>query len=74
MTTISVPINAEQEEFIKRYVKSGQAANKAHAVRRALDLLAEEDFFESFLRAKEDLRAGRVYSGDLRKLTKKFRD
>jgi Arc/MetJ-type ribon-helix-helix transcriptional regulator len=73
MTTISVPINAEQEEFIKRYVKSGRAANKAHAVRRAIDFLAEEEFYESFLRAKEDVRAGRVYGGDLRGLVKKFR-
>ena len=74
MTTISVPINPKQEEFIKRYVKSGKAANKAHAVRQALDLLAEDEVFESFLRAKEDVRAGRIYSGDLGRLVKKFRD
>ncbi len=72
MTTISVPINAEQEEFIKRYVRSGQAANKAHAVRRAIDLLEEEEALRSLSESEADLRAGRVYRGDLRKLIKKF--
>ena len=72
MTTISVPITGEQEKFINDLVKSGKAANKAHAVRYAIQRLAEEEAIESVRRGLEDVRVGRVYRGDLRKLVKKF--
>lgn len=73
MTTISVPITGEQEKFINELVKSGKAANKAHAVRQAIDLLAEEEAIASVRRGLEDVQAGRVYHGNLRTLAKKFR-
>lgn len=73
MTTISVPITPEQEKFINDLVKSGKAANKAHAVRYALQRLAEAEAIESVRRGLADVKAGRVYAGDLRKLVKKFR-
>ncbi|MBI5645088.1 hypothetical protein HY970_03235 [Candidatus Kaiserbacteria bacterium] len=73
MSTISVPISAEQEKFINDLVKSGKAANKAHAVRYAIQRLAEEEAIESVRRGIEDVRVGRVYRGDLRKLVKKFK-
>lgn len=73
MTTISVPITGEQEKFINDLVKSGKAANKAHAVRQAIDLFAEEEAIASVRRGLEDVRAGRVYYGNLRTLAKKFR-
>ena len=72
MTTISVPITGEQEKFINDLVKSGKAANKAHAVRRAIDLFAEEEAIASVLRAEQDLKEGKVFYGDLDKLAKKM--
>ena len=72
MTTISVPITGEQEKFINDLVKSGKAANKAHAMRRALDLLAEEGAIGAVREAERDIKEGRVYRGDLRKLAKKY--
>ena len=72
MTTISVPITGEQEKFINDLVKSGKAANKAHAVRYAIQRLAEEEAIESVRRGLADIKAGRVYKGNLRKLVKKF--
>ena len=72
MTTISVPITGEQEKFINDLVKSGKAANKAHAMRRALDLLAEEEAIGAVREAERDIKEGRVYRGDLRKLAKKY--
>lgn len=72
MTTISVPITGEQEAFIKNYVKSGKAANKAHAVRYAIERLAEEEALESFRRGRADIQAGRVYYGDLDEIVKKL--
>ena len=73
MTTISVPITGEQEKFINDLVKSGKAANKAHAVRQAIDMFAEEEAVSSVRRGLEDIRAGRVYYGNLSTLAKKFR-
>lgn len=72
MTTISVPISGEQEKFINDLVKSGKAANKAHAVRYALQRLAEEEAVEAVLRAEQDIKEGRVFHGDLDKLVKKI--
>lgn len=71
--TISVPITAEQAHFIKERVKSGVSANKAHAVRQALDVLKEEEIMASLERSKADVRAGRIYYGDLDKLVKKLK-
>lgn len=74
MVTISVPINEKQEKFIESFVKSGKAANKAHAVRRAIDLLSENEAIRDLMESEEDVRLGRLYKGDLRKLLKKMND
>lgn len=73
MTTISVPISAEQEEFINNLVKSGKAANKAHAVRYAIQRLSEEEAIAAVRQSEKDVRDGKVYRGDLRKLLKRAR-
>jgi len=72
MTTISVPINIKQEEFINSLVKRNFATNKADAVRKAIDLLAEEEAVASVLRADQELMDGKILRGDPRKLLKKF--
>jgi len=72
MTTISVPIKAEEEKFIENYIKSGQAENKAQVFRRALRLLAEEEALARLLRSQEDVRQGKIFRGNFRKLLKKF--
>lgn len=72
MTTISVPISKEQVFFIERLIKSGKAANKAHAVRLAIDALAESELEDSFGRAILESRQGKVLYGDPRKLIKQF--
>ncbi|PIT87388.1 MAG: hypothetical protein COU31_03180 [Candidatus Magasanikbacteria bacterium CG10_big_fil_rev_8_21_14_0_10_40_10] len=43
MSTISVPLKPQQEQFIAAMIKSGRAANKAHAVRYAIDMLREAE-------------------------------
>lgn len=72
MTTISVPITKEQGAFISSLVKSGKAANKAHAVRLAIDALAEDELETSFSRALLESRGGKVLYGDPRELLKQF--
>ena len=73
MTTISVPIPAHMEEFIKRQIKSGQAANKADVVRKALLRMSEEEAINDILEARKEVREGKILRGDLRELAKKFK-
>ena len=73
MMTIAVPITPKQEKFIERLVKSGRAANKAHAVRLGIDALAGEDpTFSSLQRSLQEAREGKVLCGNPRELIKKF--
>jgi len=72
MTTLSVPISPGQAEFINSLVKNKRASNKADAVRKAIDLLAEEEAFASIMRAEQELKEGKILYGDPRKLLKRF--
>ncbi|HEY4498430.1 MAG TPA: hypothetical protein VJH94_00020 [Candidatus Paceibacterota bacterium] len=74
MSTLSVPLTPKLEEFIDSLVKSGKAANKAHAVRQALEWYQEEELIKEILESERDIKADRVFRGDLRKLMKKFND
>ncbi|MEK7650149.1 MAG: type II toxin-antitoxin system ParD family antitoxin [Patescibacteria group bacterium] len=69
MTTLSVPVPPHLEEFIKKQVKLGKAANKAAVVRHALVLLAEEEAVEAVLKAETEP----TLRGDLRALAKKLK-
>lgn len=71
--TISVPITREQERFLKEKVRRGIAANKAHAVRQALDKVAEDDAVNAVLEAEREIAEGQIFYGDLDKLARKIR-
>lgn len=72
MTTITVPINNELEQFINDELKSGKGETKAHVVRYALTRLREERAIERLHEAEIDIKEGRVYQGSLRALVKKM--
>lgn len=72
MTTITVPITRELESFIESEIRSGTSESKAHLVRYALGRLQEERALTRLQEAEMDIKAGRVYKGDLKKLLKKF--
>ncbi len=72
MTTITVPINSELEEFIKSEIKNGTSETKAHVVRYALLRLREERALERLSEAESDIKEGRVYKGSLATLSKKI--
>ncbi len=74
MSTLSVPLTAEMEKFIKQQVKEGNAANKADVVRKALRLLAEEEAINDILEAQQEVLEGKILRGDLREIAKKFKD
>ena len=69
MSTISVPLPANLEEFVNRMVKSGNAANKADVVRKALRRMSDEEAVEAILRAQKEPNL----KGDLDVLARKFK-
>ena len=68
MTTISVPLPPELEEFIAEMVANHRADNKAAVVRRALYRLREEEAVGKVLQAESEIAAGNILHGDLDKL------
>ena len=72
MATITIPINKDLEQFIDEELAHGTSESKAHLVRYALMRLQEERALARIEEAEADIRAGRVYRGDLRKIAKKF--
>ncbi len=70
MGVITVPVSDRQHNIIRDMVKSGRAANKAHAVRMAIDLLAREEAFERIRRGHQEVLEGKTLKGDLKKLAK----
>ncbi len=69
MSTISVPLPANLEEFVNRMVKSGAAANKADVVRKALRRMSDDEAVEAILRAQKEPNL----KGDLDMLARKFK-
>lgn len=69
MSTLSVPLPPQLEEFISRQVKKGLASNKADVVRKALKLLEEEEAVLAVLKSEQEPNL----SGDLKKLAKKIK-
>ncbi len=68
MSTLSVPLSPELEKFIDNQVKSGNAANKADVVRRALTRFSEDEAVRVVLEASQEP----TLRGDLRELVKQI--
>jgi Arc/MetJ-type ribon-helix-helix transcriptional regulator len=72
MTTLSVPVSSKLEELVNSLVKKGYGANKADVVRKALELLAEEEAIKAVRDAQQEVKDGKTLKGDLGKLIKKM--
>ncbi len=72
MTTISIPISTELNEYINEQVRLGKASSKAELIRRALTQFKQEDFLNTIRQAEQEVRDGKVFTGDLDKLAKGF--
>ncbi|MFZ2500814.1 MAG: hypothetical protein WAW90_02380 [Minisyncoccia bacterium] len=72
MTTITIPIGKELQDFVESEVRAGTSDSKAHLVRYALGRLREERALARLQEAETDIKEHRVYKGDLKKLLKKF--
>ena len=73
MTTITIPITAELNNFINSQVKLGEASSKADLVRRAIQNMKEDVFVRHILEAKAEAKAGKLLKGDLDQLSKGFK-
>lgn len=54
MTTISVPLRAEEEKDLQFLLDSDYGSNKADVIRRALRRAAEDEAVERVLRAQKE--------------------
>ncbi len=72
MTTISIPITSELNEFIDEQVSLGNASSKAELIRRAITRFKEETFILNILQAEEEIHNGKGLKGDLDRLAKGF--
>ena len=68
-----MPLPANLEAFIDRMVKSGNAANKADVVRKALRRMSDEEAVNRILEAEKEITLGKGLRGDLRELAKRFK-
>ncbi len=73
MTTITVPISKELENFIQEEISSGTSETKAGLVRLALVRLQEERALSRLDEAERDIQEGKVYRGQLKMLLKKMK-
>jgi Arc/MetJ-type ribon-helix-helix transcriptional regulator len=71
MSTISVPIPAHLEESLNNLIKNGRGSNKAELIRRAITAMVDEEAIQNVLQAQQEIREGKYYKVDLRKLLKK---
>lgn len=72
MSTLSVPLPANLEEFIARMVKRGRASTKAEVVRQALWRYSEEQETEELLQSMREAKEGKAVRGDLRTIMKRM--
>lgn len=73
MSTITVPISKELENFIEEEIVYGTSETKAGLVRYALSRLQEERALSRLDEAEKDISEGRVYKGNLESLLKKMK-
>jgi Arc/MetJ-type ribon-helix-helix transcriptional regulator len=72
MTTISIPLNNELNEYIDTQVRLGNASSKAELIRRAIIKFKEDEFVNSILKAKQEIKDGKALKGDLDELASGF--
>ncbi|MEK7185262.1 MAG: hypothetical protein AAB726_01440 [Patescibacteria group bacterium] len=72
MTTISIPINNNLNEYIDEQVRLGNASSKAELIRRAIIKFKNDEFVSSILEAEQEIKDGKILTGDLDKLAEGF--
>ena len=71
MTTISVPMPKDLLDFVDSIIKSGEAENRAQAIRKAIRKMREQVEVNEVLEASRQIKQGMSYTGDLKDILKK---
>jgi len=71
MTTISVPMPKDLLQYIDSVIKSGEADNRAQAVRKAIRKMREQTEVNDILEASHQIKIGVSHTGNLSKILKK---
>ena len=71
MSTITVPLTPELDNFIKERTKDG-FSSKAELVRQALNYYKEELAVRDIMQARREVKEGKILRGDLKDLWKKI--
>ena len=70
MSTISVPLDSKLESVLNNLIRSGFRENKAAIMREALTRLSDEEAVLALLKSQQEVKEGKIFKGDLRKLLK----
>ncbi|MEY2664595.1 MAG: hypothetical protein RIT04_403 [Candidatus Parcubacteria bacterium] len=74
MTTISVPIPSDLLKFIDDFISSGEAENRAQAIRKAVRKMREQVEINEIFEASQQIKQGISYTGDLNDILKQRRN
>ena len=72
MSTLSVPLPANLENFINDMILRGIAPTKAEVVRQALVRYAEDQAVETVMQGMREIQKGKILHGDLDELVKQM--
>ena len=70
MTTISVPIPKDLLDFVDSVIASGEAENRAQAIRKAIRKMREQVEIAEIFEASRQIEQGLGYTGDLKAIIK----
>lgn len=70
MTTLSIPLPQDLLEFVDSLIASGEAENRAQAVRKAIRKMREQTEINDIFEASRQIKEGHAYVGDLKTILK----
>jgi Arc/MetJ-type ribon-helix-helix transcriptional regulator len=74
MTTLSIPMPEDLIKFIDTFIASGEAENRAQAIRKAVRKMREQVEVNEIFEASRQIKQGLSFSGDLQDILKKKRN
>ena len=74
MTTLSIPMPEDLIKFIDTFIASGEAENRAQAIRKAVRKMREQVEVNEIFEASRQIKQGLSFSGDLQDILKRKRN
>ena len=72
-SNVTTSLPTQLVEYINQKA-SAEMSSKSDIVRRALLKMREDDLWNELLEAEKDIKEGKTFSGDLKKLARKIKD